>query len=622
MKTVAFDTEGTGLTPHHGCLPFMIQACDGEYNHWWCGKVNPYNRFDVEWKVTELEKFLDFFYDCDKVVFHNTKYDVRMIYLILKKYNLHKGFLNFCFKHFEDTILAGHALCSGDSQSLKHLAKKYFDYYDDNEKLLSAAVQQARNTAPSNYDLAKKGHSAFGGINKGQWYKSDYWLVMDETLTYGLSDVEMTLMFWEMAQDAILKEGLTEPYNTRKKLLEVLYYLEDTGINLYHELIESDLEERAIKCEELRSKIEKENHYQHTLDLTQDDHLKFLIHEKLKIPVTYFTPTGQPSIRQEAINHYTATYPEIESIRDLQLYRKTATEISDIKSFERWKCADGKLHPNYWVTGTRNTRQSVQDPPAQCIGKTIRHLMGPPPGKVHLDFDLVNIEMRRWAYYVNNKELCKVFDEGGSVHLLIAETLYPKEYADVGAEFKTVYKNTLYQWVKNGNFSALYGAGERKADATYRMKGAYRKIAERFPETVAFTKKCENEALYNYETYYQPYVTVDGGYRLEVPLSEAYKAINYKVSGSAGWIMTEAMIAVYENPVYQESSCAMVSQVHDSLVIELDEQDLTVSLINSIKDSIESSGFKYMPTSVSEYDIVTHHTKPNLTVKDNQITEA
>lgn len=610
--SAAIDTETTGLTPHHGCRPFMFQACDGSSNYVWEGEVNPRNRAEVRWSKTVLNDFLSFVDSLDEAIFHNVKFDVRMIDFTLRDHNI-TGFPSLIFPKIQDTIIASHAICSGESHALNYLAFKYLGWYNDTEKALKSAVVRARAEAEAQgFDIARNGHHTFGGQTKSKVSLADYWLVPDECVAYGLTDVEMTFLLWRLFKQVLLDESLWEPYRTRIELAKVFYKLENVGVPMYSELIPDKLSALHDKAEYLQSKIQEDNNYTFDIDLTKDQDLKFLLFKVLDLPITHYTPTGNASISKVALKQYEEDYPDKESVKDLAEFRKTKTQISDIESYQKWLCDDGRLRCSYWITGTRETRQAVEMPNLQNVSKGIRDLMGPPPGKVWLDMDLVNIEMRRWVYYVNNPEIIKVFESGGSFHLLVASILYPKEFEIYGEEFKNVYKSTYYQWVKNGNFAILYGAGEYKANQTYQVKGAYQKISRRLPEVPNFIQRCIHEAETNYRRYDQPYITVDGGYQLDVPLNEVFKSANFKVQGSAGWIMGEAMIEIDQNPDYRRASTQMIQQVHDSIVIEADLADLNYPLVESIRQSMIAPGLRYMPTNDASVDLITHYSAPDL----------
>lgn len=248
------------------------------------------------------------------------------------------------------------------------------------------------------------------------------------------------------------------------------------------------------------------------------------------------------------------------------------------------------LHPNFNVTGTDTTRFSSNQPNQQNISKSfdprfgdfnLRKCYCPLPGREWYSGDYSNIELRIFAYACGDKSLIKAFEEGKSVHLIIAEALWPKEFAeclkrevkDPSWAFKTKYESTLYQWIKNGNFSLIYGAGEAKADRTYHQPGAYRKIRTMFPKIDSFMKRMGEQAR-DYG-----YVTTLGGYRLYIPYNqygklESHKAVNYFVQGSAGWAITLAMLRIWDylnsfndklSRIGGDASYSMIMQVHDEL---------------------------------------------------------
>jgi len=231
--------------------------------------------------------------------------------------------------------------------------------------------------------------------------------------------------------------------------------------------------------------------------------------------------------------------------------------------------------------------------------------------------------MRRWTYLVGNQELIDVFEKGGSVHLLIASIIHPEMWKLYpGEKFKKEYAATWYQWVKNGNFSIIYGATRNKADLTYKCPGAYDLIARRFPEVPEFTTNCIQEVWNNFAWYHAPFVEVDGGYRLEVPLDDIFKAVNYKIQGGAGWMMIEAMIEISSCPEYLNSGAQIINQVHDSLTIELPRKALSQKVVEGIREAMEAPGYKYMPTSAASCDIITHYDEPEFIFdENNQLVE-
>ena len=216
------------------------------------------------------------------------------------------------------------------------------------------------------------------------------------------------------------------------------------------------------------------------------------------------------------------------------------------------------LHPSLNPTGTDTLRLSCQNPNAQQVdkhpdnrGASLRSVFGPGPGREWWAVDFENLELRIPAFKAGEQELMDVFlhpDKApyfGSYHLVIFHLLHPALFEKHGAEVKDIpeYKATLYQWVKNGNFAVLYGAMERKADATYHVPGAYKRIRHRFPKMAALSDRMV--AFANKHGYVNTFATdlinPRRGYPLMVARSsyghqqgvEPTKPLNYAVQGTA-----------------------------------------------------------------------------------------
>jgi hypothetical protein len=110
----------------------------------------------------------------------------------------------------------------------------------------------------------------------------------------------------------------------------------------------------------------------------------------------------------------------------------------------------------------------------------------------------------------------------------------------------------------------------------------------------------------NYVKYRVFSVSTFGGYRLDVNPDQAYTACNYFVQGSAGWIMTEAMIAWAANPDYKRFNCSMNSQIHDGLDTEVDITTALPRIIDSKCMTISRAGRKYIPTCDVTWEIKYH----------------
>lgn len=68
-----------------------------------------------------------------------------------------------------------------------------------------------------------------------------------------------------------------------------------------------------------------------------------------------------------------------------------------------------KIHSNIHISGTEVDSGSTSDPNQQNFDKTLGFLFGPEAGYINLYCDVVNIELRIWAYEVGAADLIAAF---------------------------------------------------------------------------------------------------------------------------------------------------------------------------------------------------------------------
>ena len=622
MIILAVDTETTGLDAHHGCRPFIVSACDGENTWLWQGEVNPYSR-QVFWGEEDLEEIQTLLNAADIILFHNTTFDFRMLESIgIDLFDL--------WSKVHDTLIASHLVCSGDSHGLKDLAIKYLHYWDDDEQLLDIAVQNAR-VANRDYRIAKEGDPQFPGLKGAsvRWHKMDMWLAIDECITYALGDVERTWLLWREFKAYIVQENLWSLYLIRRKLLQITYDMETEGIYFYKEKAQKFLNSAANKKEILRKQIKQEAGINWKLDLSKKTHLCSLIHNHLKIPIDRKTDGGSPSMTKDTINYYQTKYdhPALETLKE---YRKLETKENYITSYALWCDEHSIIHSKLNITGTRETRQSSNSPNMQNIDRTSRMFFGPPPEYIWIDIDLKNIELCIWAHETGNKELIDAFAANISIHHLIVDTLYDlvlshgskrqkEEYPLFKSNLAAFSETKSYASNKGGTFAWIYGGGDKKINQTYFDTSSKKPpngtglIKSRFPGVQQFIAQTAKEVEDNANFRTAPSIVCRGGYPLEVNINKAYTGTNYRIQGAAGFIITLAMIRLYEDPNIQKYLIRMIQQVHDSLVLQIPIQPNLDLIIDGCVHHITEAGKHIVPYKAS-YKI-----KTNLDDKENPL---
>jgi len=582
----SLDTETTGTDFYHGCKPFLYSACstDGDVLTWeW--DVNPLTREPIipNSEEKELGKFLN----SNHFVLHNTKFDYRAGESI--------GLPIPSWEHTQDTHLASHTLASAASHKLKDLALQHLDINDDDQKDLQEAVNAARRFGRKmKWRIASEGDPHFPAWKPKQnegWWVADMWLPRAVAKycnypkdhpwwtvcrKYNIQDVERTIGLWLLMKEAMEEEGLYHLYERRRLLLPITYKMESRGMTFSSQKLEpvqQDFHQRCTKAKQTCLKLAGPGHTEKSLN--SPGQLRSILFDKYKLPPGKKTKSGQNfSTDKEVLNDLvhkaapgSAALRFLENLLDARGYE---TALSYMESYEKFACRANKirwweLHPGFNISGTATTRFSSSNPNAQNISKkekaNLRQIFGPMPGREWWAMDYSNIEMRIFAYESGDKRLIEAFESGFSVHLIFAEVLHPKEYAEclkTGEEFKDKYESTLYQWVKNGNFALIYGAGVKKANATYHVDGAYDIIRKKLPLIDKFMRAKDEEARK------KGYITTLGGYRLQVPEKKPHCAVNYFVQGTAGWCMINAMIRVAEY-LQTLKDHHLIMTIHDEL---------------------------------------------------------
>ncbi len=605
---LAVDSETTGTDFFHGCRPFLVTMCDGEDNYYFHGDVNPYTR-EVYWDddvLYEIQQLLD---SCTTLIFHNTQFDMRALESIGIK-------IHHLWTKIQDTLLASHLLCSGDSHNLKDLSIKYLRYWDDDETEMEIAVKAARTSAGAKgWAIAKKGHPHFPALQGAvTWWKMDMWLAPEECLKYALCDAERTWLLWDAFRYGIAAEALWEPYKLRKQLLKICYDITTTGLRLNLGEVRRYIQKLKEDMQEYRLAIEEELDVNFKFNWNKKDHLIHLIHKKLDIPILERTETGQPSTSKKTLKEYHRLHDE-PLLNMLMAGRKLDTELRYVQSYYNWTDEEGVIHSSLNITGTRETRQSSTSPNQQNITATLKELFEPPPGYIWVEVDFANIELRIWAFAVRNEELMQAFNSDQSVHMLIMDELYPREANAYRENPSNKMLANLYRMVKAGNFAIIYGATERKADETYGFVGATAKIYRRFPGVQEYTQKLIQQCEENRKCFKRHAVFTLGGYLLDVPSDEPFKACNFYAQGSAGIVMNKAMIAVTKNERYIDSGSQLVSQVHDSITPQISIHKGIEKTVNSIVYSMEHCAMDIFGRTPVDFKVKYHpndHDNPHL----------
>jgi DNA polymerase-1 len=239
----------------------------------------------------------------------------------------------------------------------------------------------------------------------------------------------------------------------------------------------------------------------------------------------------------------------------------------------------GRIHTSYHQAVAATGRLSSSDPNLQNIpirtaeGRRIRNAFIAPPGRLLIAADYSQIELRIMAHLSKDERLLEAFRTGADIHRATAAEILGIKLAEVNDDQRRAAKAV--------NFGLIYGMS---AFGLGRQLGIERGAAQeyvdlyfaRYPGVRRFmdeTKAVARESGYVETVYgrrlYLPEINARNAQRRQYA---ERTAINAPMQGTAADIIKKAMIIVDHWIESERAPATLIMQVHDELVLEVDEQ--------------------------------------------------
>ena len=317
-----------------------------------------------------------------------------------------------------------------------------------------------------------------------------------------------------------------------------------------------------------------------------------ILFEKLKLPVGKKTKSGY-STDVDVLEKLRNEHPIIEKILEYrQLTKLNSTYVEGLKPYINPKT--NRIHSFFHQTITVTGRISSTEPNLQNIptriefGKRLRKVFKPENGKIYIDADYSQIELRVLAHLSNDKHMIEAFKNGEDIHKQAASKVFGIPQEEVTKEQRSSAKAV--------NFGIVYGISDfglgtqlgisRKKAKEYIEQylteySGVKKFMDKsiefakqngFAETMFKRKRKINELSSN------NYMVRQFGERA---------AMNTPVQGTAADIMKIAMIKVYNELKKRNLKSKIVLQVHDEMMIEApkDEENVVKDILKQCMES-------------------------------------
>ena len=419
-------------------------------------------------------------------------------------------------------------------------------------------------------------------LGKGKNQKSMAEVEIDEAAPYAAADAAMTRRIVEPLKGGLAEAGLGSLYTSLElPLIPIIGAMQYKGVALdvdYLRAMSSRLKSEIATLE--ASIIEAGGIGK--FNIGSPKQLNRVLFEELALPTDGLKRTKLGfSTDAATLDALKDAHPIVDMIVNYrELSKLKSTYVDALPTLVN--ASSGRLHTSYNQAGSATGRFSSNNPNLQNIpirtaqGREVRRAFVAPEGYVLLAVDYSQIELRVMAHISEDQTLIAAFHRDLDIHQATAATVNGIDPEAVTYEQRS--------FAKRVNFGLMYGMGAfrlaRDSDltqaeaedfiATYfeRMPG----VKEYIDRTKAFVwEHGYTETLYGRRRIY-PAIKANGNRRSTA--AEERAAINMPIQGTAADILKQSMINLDGRLRQTKYDAAMILQVHDELVLEVNEDQL------------------------------------------------
>lgn len=405
---------------------------------------------------------------------------------------------------------------------------------------------------------------------------------IDQAARYAAEDAEVALRLHQHLYPKInCNDRLDHIYRRiEMPLLNILFHIERHGVLLDTELLQA----HGRKLTQQLAELEQQAHViaGDVFNLNSTQQIQAILFDQLNLPVVKKTPKGAPSTDEEVLQRLALDYPLPKILLDYRGLAKLKSTYIDKLPLMVNKHT-GRIHTNYAQAVAVTGRLASNDPNLQNIpartpeGRRIREAFIAPAGWFIISADYSQIELRIMAHISQDVGLLKAFSEGRDIHRVTAAEVFGVPIEQVNSEQR--------RYAKVINFGLIYGMSEFGLASQLGIdRSAARTFIDRYfaryPGVADYMQRTREQAKLN------GYVETVLGRRLQLSdirsnqhnrrMGAERAAINAPMQGTAADIIKLAMINVHEWLTQTQRQSKLIMQVHDELVLEVPESEVSV----------------------------------------------
>ncbi|MDA0190564.1 MAG: DNA polymerase I, partial [Proteobacteria bacterium] len=406
-------------------------------------------------------------------------------------------------------------------------------------------------------------------------------VAVEQAAEYGAEDADLCLRLDAVLRPRIDAEaGLRRVYGEiEMPVRDILFRMERTGVLIDGAQLVQQSHELGCRLLELEQRACEAAGQ--PFNVNSPKQLAEILFDKLGLPVKKKTPSGAPSTDEEVLSELALDYPLPRLLLESRQLAKLKSTYTD-KLPKMVNPDTGRVHTSYAQAVAVTGRLASSDPNLQNIpvrtaeGRRIRAAFVAPAGSRIVSADYSQIELRIMAHLSEDARLLEAFAQGEDVHRATAAEIFGVTPLEVGPDQRRVAKVI--------NFGLIYGMSAfglaRQLDLERSAAQAYiERYFARYPGVARYMEDTREAARRD------GFVETVFGRRLWLPEIRASQAgrrqgaeraaINAPMQGTAADLIKLAMIAVQGWLDAEELKTRLVMQVHDELVLEVPDEELT-----------------------------------------------
>ena len=315
----------------------------------------------------------------------------------------------------------------------------------------------------------------------------------------------------------------------------------------------------------------------HEFNIQSSKQLGGVLFEELGLPYKKKTKTGY-STSAEVLESLAGYHPMIADV--LEYRQLTKLKSTYVDGLLKVIAPDGRIHSHFQQTVTATGRLSSVDPNLQNIpvrtelGRELRRMFVAEQGRVLVDADYSQIELRVLAHVADDDAMIEAFRGGQDIHATTASKVYGVPVEDVTPQMRSSCKAV--------NFGIVYGISDFSLAQDI---GVTRKEAAAFIQSYLDTYPGVHHYMESIKQSAREsgYVETLFGRRRALPELNSKNfnlrsfgeraAMNTPIQGTAADIIKIAMLRVRDRLKAEGFEARLILQVHDELILEAPEHE-------------------------------------------------